>query len=215
MRTPELIPALLASALLSLAAAGCNDAPEAPAPVSKASQLQLTGVWVAVGTFENPAGPPPWSNTLWPAQPPFTPLGAAESRRLTDIRNVVPCQPGGPIFAMWEMGLFPIEILEARRPGRDQARERRAAAADLHRWPRSSGRPGTELDGTFDRPVGRRRARRRHDRHEREDQGDERRRLQCRRQQRGHETSPARQRSAAPGSNASGSSPTARSSKTR
>ena len=25
----------------------------------------------------------------------------------------MPCQPGGPIFAMWEMGLFPIEILEA------------------------------------------------------------------------------------------------------
>jgi hypothetical protein len=25
----------------------------------------------------------------------------------------VPCQPGGPIFAMWELGLFPIEILEA------------------------------------------------------------------------------------------------------
>ena len=80
---------------------------------SMASQLKLTGVWVAVGTFDDPAGPPPWSNTLWPSDPPFTPAGAAESRRLGDIRNVVPCQPGGPIFAMWELGLFPLEILEA------------------------------------------------------------------------------------------------------
>lgn len=105
--------------MCSLAAAcGCTGrAPAANAaaapPASKASQLQFPGVWVAVGTFENPAGPPPWSNTLWPAQPPFTPLGQSESRRLSDIRSVVPCQPGGPVFAMWEMGLFPIEILEA------------------------------------------------------------------------------------------------------
>ena len=76
----------------------------------------MTGVWIAVGTFDDPAGPPPWSNTLWPADPPFTPWGAAESSRLAQIENVVPCQPGGPIFAMWELGLFPIEILEA--PGR-------------------------------------------------------------------------------------------------
>jgi len=76
----------------------------------------MTGVWIAVGTFDDPAGPPPWSNTLWPAEPPFTPWGAAESSRLAQIENVVPCQPGGPIFAMWELGLFPIEILEA--PGR-------------------------------------------------------------------------------------------------
>ena len=68
---------------------------------------------MAVGTFDDPAGPPPWSNTLWPSQPPFTRWGEEESRRLADINNVVPCQPGGPVFAMWELGLFPIEILEA------------------------------------------------------------------------------------------------------
>ena len=101
-----------------LAAWGCTpaapSAPPAPtAPLSKPAQLNLTGVWVAVGTFEDPAGPAPWSNTLWPANPPFTTLGETESHRLGDIKNVVPCQPGGPIFAMWEMGLFPIEILEA------------------------------------------------------------------------------------------------------
>lgn len=88
-----------------------------PAPVhegaSKAAQLRLTGVWVAVGTFGNPAGPPPWSNTPWPDHPPFTEFGRSESARLGDLKNVVPCQPGGPIFAMWELGLFPIEILEA------------------------------------------------------------------------------------------------------
>ena len=80
---------------------------------SKASQLRLPGVWVAVGTFGNPAGPPPWSNTPWPDHPPFTDFGRTESARLGDLKNVVPCQPGGPIFAMWELGLFPIEILEA------------------------------------------------------------------------------------------------------
>ena len=84
----------------------------APA-ASKASQLKLTGVWVAVGTFDDPLGPPPYSNTPWPANPPFTDWGRAQSARLADLKNVVPCQPGGPIFAMWNLGLFPIEILEA------------------------------------------------------------------------------------------------------
>ena len=104
-----------AAAALAFLLQGCESRPEPPAaaeaPAGKSSTLP--GVWVAVGTFEDPAGPPPWSNTLWPANPPFTPWGEAESRRLGDIRNVVPCQPGGPIFAMWELGLFPIEILDA------------------------------------------------------------------------------------------------------
>jgi hypothetical protein len=98
---------------MALCAAACGAQSDQTAPASKASQVQLTGVWVAVGTFENPAGPPPWSNTLWPANPPFTEWGRAQSARLSDIKNIVPCQPGGPIFAMWELGLFPIEILEA------------------------------------------------------------------------------------------------------
>ena len=93
--------------------AGCTASRAADANGSKASQLRLTGVWVAVGTFADPAGPPPWSNTPWPAAPPFTEHGRSESARLADIKSVVPCQPGGPIFAMWNLGLFPIEILEA------------------------------------------------------------------------------------------------------
>ena len=105
-------PTIVAVAVSLLAVSSCASSADAPAP-SKASQLGLTGVWVAVGTFEDPAGPPPWSNTPWPSNPPFTPWGEEQSRRLGDIRNVVPCQPGGPIFAMWELGLFPIEILEA------------------------------------------------------------------------------------------------------
>jgi len=101
-------------AAVALAVSACRASPaDSAATGSKASQLGLTGVWVAVGTFEDPAGPPPWSNTLWPSNPPFTAWGEEQSRRLGDIRNVVPCQPGGPIFAMWELGLFPIEILEA------------------------------------------------------------------------------------------------------
>ena len=77
------------------------------------NESRLTGVWVAVGTFEDPAGPAPWSNTPWPSDPPFTEWGAGQSRRLADIKNVVPCQPGGPLFAMQDIGIFPIEILEA------------------------------------------------------------------------------------------------------
>ena len=91
----------------------CSAPPAATDRSSQASHVRLTGVWVAVGTFGDPAGPPPWSNTPWPANPPFTDFGRSESARLSDIKNVVPCQPGGPIFAMWNLGLFPIEILEA------------------------------------------------------------------------------------------------------
>lgn len=97
-------------AAVALGVSGCSSsATTAPSSARPA----LTGVWVAVGTFGDPAGPAPWSNTPWPSQPPFTPWGEAESRRLSDLQNVVPCQPGGPIFAMWQLGLFPIEILEA------------------------------------------------------------------------------------------------------
>ena len=111
MRKPAIFVVCVA---LAVGAAACRSSAPAPTPErSRAAQLGFTGVWVAVGTFDNPAGPPPWSNTLWPAEPPFTPRGAAESRRMTESRDIVACQPGGPIFAMWEYGLFPIEILEA------------------------------------------------------------------------------------------------------
>jgi hypothetical protein len=111
---PTAINYLVGCAAVALTVSGCYvSSLDTATPSSTASQLKLTGVWVAVGTFEDPAGPPPWSNTLWPSNPPFTPWGEAESKRLADIKNVVPCQPGGPIFAMWELGLFPIEILEA------------------------------------------------------------------------------------------------------
>jgi hypothetical protein len=105
--------ALLVAGVLALTISACSRPAATTTPASRASELRLTGVWVAVGTFDDPAGPPPWSNTLWPTRPPFTAWGAAESARLADINNVVPCQPGGPVFAMWELGLFPMEILEA------------------------------------------------------------------------------------------------------
>lgn len=96
-----------------LVLSGCTSSQKsAPAP-SPSNASRLTGVWVAVGTFEDPAGPPPWSNTPWPSNPSFTEWGAEQSRKLADIKNVVPCQPGGPIFAMQDVGIFPIEILEA------------------------------------------------------------------------------------------------------
>jgi hypothetical protein len=114
VRKPAVFGAcVMLGVVIAVAASACSSAPAQTPERSKPSQLGFTGVWVAVGTFDNPAGPPPWSNTLWPAEPPFTAKGAAESRRLTESRDIVACQPGGPIFAMWEYGLFPIEILEA------------------------------------------------------------------------------------------------------
>jgi hypothetical protein len=96
-----------------LVLSSCTSAKQ-PAPAAEPSTAsRLTGVWVAVGTFEDPAGPPPWSNSPWPSNPPFTPWGGERSRWLADIKNVVACQPGGPIFAMQDVGIFPLEILEA------------------------------------------------------------------------------------------------------
>lgn len=112
-RAAVLSASLVGLTAVALVVSACGSSSSTATQPSRASQLGFTGVWVAVGTFEDPAGPPPWSNTLWPSQPPFTPWGEAESRRLSDINNVVPCQPGGPVFAMWELGLFPVEILEA------------------------------------------------------------------------------------------------------
>ena len=89
-------------------------AADAPAPVAQtAGERGFTGVWVPIGTFDDPAGPPPWQNTPWPKAPPFTAAGAAESARLADHSNFAPCTPGGPVFHMWEIGLFPIQLLEA------------------------------------------------------------------------------------------------------
>ena len=98
--------------LASVLVVSCTSTKPTPATAS-APASRLTGVWIAVGTFDDPAGPAPWSNTPWPSNPPFTPWGEEQSRRLADIKNVVPCQPGGPIFAMQDVGIFPIEILEA------------------------------------------------------------------------------------------------------
>ena len=103
-------------------AAGCGppDAGSAPtaadaaAPATRtAGERGFTGVWVPTGTFDDPAGPAPWQNTPWPKSAPFTAAGAAESKRLADHGNFTPCTPGGPVFHMWEIGLFPIQLLEA------------------------------------------------------------------------------------------------------
>lgn len=113
LRKSAVFGAFLFSGAVVLAISGCRLEPAAAIPSEKVSQIKFTGVWIAVGTFEDPAGPPPWSNTPWPAQPPFTPWGDAESHRLADIKSVVPCQPAGPVFFMSGIGLFPIQILEA------------------------------------------------------------------------------------------------------
>jgi hypothetical protein len=105
--------------VLSLAAllAGCGAAPpparDDAAKPRTAGERQFTGVWVPIGTFEEPAGPPPFQNTRWPEKPPFTDWGAAESRRLADPSSFKPCAPIGPVFFMWEVGIFPIQLLEA------------------------------------------------------------------------------------------------------
>jgi hypothetical protein len=105
--------------MAGVALSGC-DAPSQPVTAAEpataasvATTRDFTGVWIAIGTFEDPAGPPPWSNTLWPSNPPFTEWGAAESRRISEPEGFTPCTPTGPVFAMWELGLFPIQILES------------------------------------------------------------------------------------------------------
>ena len=92
----------------------CEPAPP-PAVAQGASALdrRFTGVWVPTGSFDNPAGIARWPNTPWPARPPFTAWGADESKRLDDHGNFRPCTPSGPIYFMWEIGLFPIQFLEA------------------------------------------------------------------------------------------------------
>jgi hypothetical protein len=101
----------------SCAPPGGGSTPAAAGPAATAARTAgergFTGVWVPVGTFDEPAGPPPWQNTPWPKDPPFTAAGAAESERLADHGNFTPCTPGGPVFHMWEIGLFPIQLLEA------------------------------------------------------------------------------------------------------
>jgi hypothetical protein len=76
-------------------------------------QRGFTGVFVPTGSFEDPAGPPPFQNTRWPAKPPFTEWGAAESKRLIDPASLKVCSPNGPVFFMSEVGIFPLEFLEA------------------------------------------------------------------------------------------------------
>ena len=105
--------------MAGVALSGCDTpsqpvtAAEPATAASVATTRDFTGVWIAIGTFEDPAGPPPWSNTLWPSNPPFTEWGAAESRRISEPEGFTPCTPTGPVFAMWELGLFPIQILES------------------------------------------------------------------------------------------------------
>ena len=105
----------LAGFATSLLLAACEAPPalDAPATASTAPESGLTGVWVPTGTFADPAGPAPWQNTPWPRNPPFTAWGATESTRLADHSNFAACSPGGPVFHMWEIGLFPLQILEA------------------------------------------------------------------------------------------------------
>lgn len=105
-------PAGFAMALV-LAACGAPPPADAPTAPRTAAERGFTGVWVPTGTFADPAGPAPWQNTPWPRDPPFTAWGAAESTRLADHGNFAACSPGGPVYHMWEIGLFPLQILEA------------------------------------------------------------------------------------------------------
>jgi len=109
-------PTRIAVLLVAASIAGCG-APQpeqdAAAKPRGAGERQFTGVWVPIGSFEDPAGPPPFQNTRWPANPPFTDWGAAESQRLRDPASLKVCSPNGPVFFMSEVGIFPLQLLEA------------------------------------------------------------------------------------------------------
>jgi hypothetical protein len=107
---------LLATGLIAVSGlVACNRSASTPviAKTPTATEKNFTGVWVPTGSFDNPAGPAPWQNTPWPEHPPFTEWGAAESKRLDDHNNFRACTPSGPVYFMWEIGLFPIQFLEA------------------------------------------------------------------------------------------------------
>jgi hypothetical protein len=104
--------------VLSLAAmiTGCGSPQPSQDDAAKprnAGERGFTGVFVPTGSFEDPAGPPPYQNTRWPAKPPFTEGGAAESQRLADPTSLKVCSPNGPVFFMSEVGIFPLQLLEA------------------------------------------------------------------------------------------------------
>lgn len=107
---------LPASSMVILAVA-CIAACSRPTPTvaegATTPESRFTGVWIPTGSFEDPAGPAPWQNTPWPEHPPFTEWGAAESGRLDDHSSFKACTPTGPVFFMWEIGLFPLQIAQA------------------------------------------------------------------------------------------------------
>jgi hypothetical protein len=105
--------ALLLIAATLVACGAPQPAPEAPAKPRDAGERGFTGVFVPIGSFEDPAGSPPFQNTRWPANPPFTEWGAAESQRLRDPESLKVCSPNGPVFFMSEVGIFPLQLLEA------------------------------------------------------------------------------------------------------
>jgi hypothetical protein len=100
----------------ALLLAGCGSPQPTKDDAAKprdAAARGFTGVFVPTGSFEDPAGPPPFQNTRWPAKPPFTEWGAAESKRLTDPESLKVCSPNGAVFFMQEVGIFPLQFLEA------------------------------------------------------------------------------------------------------
>src|SRR5262249_47168065 len=105
--------------LLSLTAvlAGCGTqqqpAQDDASKPRNAAGRGFTGVVGRPGVFGDRAGRPPFQNTRWPAMPPFTAWGAAESQHLKDPASLKVCSPNGPVFFMSEVGIFPLEFLEA------------------------------------------------------------------------------------------------------
>ena len=100
----------------ALLLAGCGSPQPTKDDAAKprdAAARGFTGVFVPTGSFGDPAGPPPFQNTGWPAHPPFTEWGAAESKRLTDPESLKVCSPNGAVFFMQEVGIFPLQFLEA------------------------------------------------------------------------------------------------------
>jgi len=110
---PARITLLCVAALLAGCGAAPPPGPSAAAKPRGAAERGFTGVFVPIGSFEDPAGPPPYQNTRWPANPPFTQWGAAESQRLKDPTKLKVCSPNGPVFFMSEVGIFPLQLLEA------------------------------------------------------------------------------------------------------
>ena len=141
------------AAALLLAACGAPPAADAPAAVVTVATRGFTGVWVPTARSRIRRARRP-GQTRRGREIRRSRNGARPNRAPRRSQNFAACTPGGPVFHMWEIGLFPMQILEA--PGqfvimRETSGMPRRIYTDGRGHPRGSR---ADVDGPFDRHGG-------------------------------------------------------------